>query len=437
MRKHLSSVSWRAFSLSSRVRKPLERLLFFRSLGEVAQRDHLLHSLKDVLHRHSSLQGAPPEWTRALRQSNPLDFFKAWREIPVLTKTDLQSKFNPNALRRQGRTGVEFSTGGSTGEPTRFLHDEGMLRAKSAARLYARLQQGWNPGVRTVGVWGSERDIGKSRSLTARAVSYVRNEALVDGYKLDEGTLERLIAASNDSKEIAVFGFSTMLDYLARTALTKKDLRLRGRVATAWNGGESLTAEHVSRFKDAFGVPILNLYGGREFSAIAFQSKESGPLETMLPLLFVEVLDESGAPVPAGQAGQVVITSTVCNSTPFVRYAIGDMAKPSSVDRITGAAISLASIEGRRGESIPLPSGKVLHPLVWNHLMKEYESVLAFQVRVGNGFRILITGDVSSDDLQSINAAASRLLESPGVSVELVPTIPRTAQGKLLQVIKV
>ena len=37
-----------------------------------------------------------------------------------------------------------------------------------------------------ISIWGSERDIGKSKKLTGRISYYLRNYKVVDGYGLDE-----------------------------------------------------------------------------------------------------------------------------------------------------------------------------------------------------------------------------------------------------------
>ena len=74
-----------------------------------------------------------------------------FRKVPVLTRQLLRENFADLASTglRLGRV-QRVATGGSTGEPTPYLHDPGMLRAATAARLYSRLRMGWKPGMPTM-----------------------------------------------------------------------------------------------------------------------------------------------------------------------------------------------------------------------------------------------------------------------------------------------
>ena len=107
-----------------------------------------------------------------------------------------------------------------------------------------------------------------------------------------------------------------MLEFVAGRVLELGKQVPSGMVRVAWNGGEMLFPEQVAVFKKAFGVPILNLYGGREFSAIACQYKADDPLYVLRPWQFVELVDENGKPVGPGEIGRIICTSTICRGTP-------------------------------------------------------------------------------------------------------------------------
>ena len=56
-----------------------------------------------------------------------------------------------------------------------------------------------------------------------------------------------------------------LLEFVAQRVL-ETGRRIRpGVVRTAWNGGEMLFPQQCELFRQAFGVPLLNRYGGREF----------------------------------------------------------------------------------------------------------------------------------------------------------------------------
>ena len=93
---------------------------------------------------------------------DPEELWNIWPSLPVMTKSLLNTRFEPAEMQRRfGLRGRINATGGSTGEPTRFFLDTSMLRASRGAHLYSRLKMGWRPGMPTIIVWGSDRNIGK------------------------------------------------------------------------------------------------------------------------------------------------------------------------------------------------------------------------------------------------------------------------------------
>jgi phenylacetate-CoA ligase len=335
--------------------------------------------------------------------------------------------------------GIEDSTGGSTGEPTQFFHDEGMLRAKAALILYARLRMGWKPHLATIIVWGSERDIGKQISFRNRMNNTLFRNYLVDGYHLSRQTVERVLLLIRRHKPVSVYGFSSMLEFVAHEALSMNACTPAGTVYLAWNGGEMLFPDQNKAFQKAFGVPILNVYGGRELSVMACQYKADDLLHVQRPWNFIELVDDAGKPVGPGEPGRVICTSTVCRGTPFLRYEIGDSADYDAADCDDTGIRALRQILGRVGSVVVLPDGRRIQNLYWNHLMKGFKEVRQFQIRVKNDGRLIIMlkGKAFSDEREAeFRHIVSGFLGDLYLEFKWVDAIPLTPQGKLVQVIR-
>ena len=72
---------------------------------------------------------ALPEWKEAARITDPEALWRIWPTLPVVTKSMLGERFPAESLGpRFGLDGRVDSTGGSTGEPTRFFHDRAMMQ---------------------------------------------------------------------------------------------------------------------------------------------------------------------------------------------------------------------------------------------------------------------------------------------------------------------
>ena len=384
----MHALMWRAAFARYGIRSAWRDVETFARLQPPEQRRQMATRLMAQLKYFGNRPDALPQWREAARITHADDVWSVWHTLPVLSKQDLQTRFAPRAMQQLGVKGRAGMTGGSTGEPTPYLHDEAQQAQIRAAGIYCRYHMGWQPGMPVIGVWGSERDIGKQLSLQGRVGARLRNTWLVDGYCLNDATVDAVLAQIGRHERIAIYGFTSMLEFVAREVLKRGVEIPRGRVAAAWNGGEMLFDQQSQIFEKAFGVPILNYYGGRELGAMAFQRARNAPLTVLRPWLFLEVVDDDGRPVAAGETGRLVFTNTIGRGTPFLRFDIGDLGAITA-DGVDEAGVArIAQLSGRRAGLLRLVNGRTVNCLYWNHLFKEFPEVEQFQVAVERGTSI-------------------------------------------------
>jgi phenylacetate-CoA ligase len=315
-----------------------------------------------------------------------------------------------------------------------------MVRVANATQLYARCQLGWKPGMPLICVWGSQRDIGREYRLRSRIGSWLRRRHLVDGYRMDGQTVDRVLELIRRCRRpVAIYGFSSMLHFVAREVLSRGDLPPAGKVCAAWNGGEMLFPSQSEIFEQAFGVPILNLYGGRELGTMAFQAQWGASMCVARPFVYVDIVDDAGRPVPPGQAGRLIWTSTVGRGTPFLRYDIGDLGAADACDQDESGVYRLTSLCGRHAGLLTLPGGKTLSALFWNHLFKEFPEVVQFQVALveDRGIELRLKGKPFSREREmDLRRILLNFMGPLPVNIVWMAAIPLTQQGKLLQVVR-
>lgn len=430
-----------AFKRAVRDARPTLELDAFPRLTPEEQRQELASRLLSQIQYFGSRGDALPEWREAARITDPGDLWRGWSDLPIVTKAMLRDRFPAAELgKRFSLEGVVKSTGGSTGEPTQFFHDVAMVQVPQALNMYTARRMGWRPGMPTVIVWGSERDIGRETGTAKmRAYAWLLRQYLVDGYKLSEATVDRVIKLIRRHRPVALYGFTSMLEYISRAVLSRGIEPPPGSVHAAWCGGEMLFREQAELFEKAFGTPLLNRYGGREFSVIACQFEREGALQILRPWTFLELVDDYGKPVGAGETGRVILTSTICRGTPFLRYEIGDLAAFGPGHCLEAGVTALQELVGRRAGVIRLPNGNIINNIYWNHLFKEFKEVRQFLVTVKrNGeMWISLVGEGMTEAREAEFRGALGNVAS-GIPVKLlwVPEIPRTAQGKLQQVVQ-
>ena len=438
LRRAASALWWRRYI--ARNCRPWGELDRFATLPPHEQRRELAARLHAQIQYFGSRADALPEWREAARIGDPQEIWKIWPSLPILTKDQLAASFPAAEIgRRFGVAGRVDSTGGSTGEPTRFFHDSGMIAANMALGVYTRLRLGWRPGMATIAVWGAERDIGRSVDRKTRLNNWLLRDYLTGGYKQADDTVHHVLRLIRAERPVAIYGFTSMLEFLARRVLDQGIHVRKGDVCCAWNGAEMLTQEQSDLFERVFGVPLMNRYGGREVSVIACQYERAGALQVTRPWLFVEIVDDQGRPAAPGEPGRILCTSTICRGTPFLRYEIGDLASFDAAGSGESGIFALSALQGRTGGLFELPDGRRIHAMYWNHLFKEFDEIAQFQVviRTDNTLRILLVGKGMNGDREArLRSTIAHLLGDVKVDIEWVGRIPPTSQGKLLQVVR-
>lgn len=437
----LSSAYWQLYIAKNGFRNRWREMDEFRSMPPVDARRRLGERLIAQLQYFGGRDDALPEWREAAKARNPEDLWRIWPSLPIVTKKDLVTRFHPREMvPRFGLVGKPDSTGGSTGEPTHVFHTPEMIETKVAAILYARRRIGWQPGMPTIGVWGSDRDVGRaSAGLRSRLRSRLQNDYCIAGFEASRSTVDQLLTFIRERAPAAVYGYSTLLEYVAREVLARGDLPATGCVRTAWNGGEMLFESQSDLFRQAFGVPILNWYGGRELAVMAYQEQAGSSLQVARPYLLVEVVDDAGKPVPPWESGRLLWTSTVCRGTPFLRYDIGDSGAYASADADESGIKAIQELHGRNAGILKLPDGRVINCIFWNHLFKEFPEVHQFQIalRSSSQIELRLKGIRFSSEKESrLRYVLHGILNDLPVSIRWMDQIPLTREGKLIQVVK-
>lgn len=433
----LSELYWRRYL--RRAGCPTGELTAFPALDPASRRRDMARRLQAQLQYFGAREDALPEWREAARISDPDEIWRIWPSLPVVTKTTLRERFPAAELgTRFGLPGQVNSTGGSTGEPVHFFHDEAMVRSGVALGHWTARRMGLRPGMATLIVWGSERDIGRNVSMRTRLYYALTRQVLLDGYQLTPATAEAALAAMRSYGPLGFYGFTSMLAEVARMVLAAGTPPPPGSVAVAWNGGEILTESQSDLFQQAFGVPILNRYGGREMGSIACQYGAGEPLTISRPWYHLEIVDDAGRPTAAGESGRLLVTSTVCRGTPFLRYQIEDLAtaEPTTVDE-SGIG-GLRQVDGRLAGLLDLPNGRRINNIFWNHLFKEFPEIVQFQVTLQADDRLFLRfrgAGLSAERERELRQGLGKLLDAVRYEIVWVDRIPLTSRGKLLQVV--
>ena len=134
--------------------------------------------------------------------------------------------------------------------------------------------------------------------------------------------IDETIAAVAAAEPTHLVGYATVIGQLARACLAG---RLDIRPVRVSTNSEPLLDEDRQAIREAWNVPVHNLWGSTEIGVQAVGCSRGEGLHVCEDEVVLERVDESGAPVgPDEPAARTLATGLANRTFPFIRYDLGD-----------------------------------------------------------------------------------------------------------------
>lgn len=253
--------------------------------------------------------------------SDELDL-RNFHRLPLLDKGTIRSRFKDLTSSDSGSRGPYYNTsGGSTGEPVRFVQDAVTNDWKVATKLLFDTWTGYRQGEPFAMLWGAQHELVK-QSPKARLGAFLRNELRLNAYLMAPAVMDDYIARLNSFKPSLILAYAQSIyqlaDHAERTNQSVSSPRAIMTSATTLEPTMRTTIERV------FGSTVFDRYGSREVGDVACENGDGLGLLVSPLTHFVEVIGPDGQPVSDGSSGELVVTHLVNYSMPLIRYRIGD-----------------------------------------------------------------------------------------------------------------
>ena len=361
------------------------------------------------------------------------------RRLPVMTKQDARA--NVDRLRWAGVPGgaARYNTGGSSGEPLIFYFGRWRQASDAAGRIRARRWWGVDVGDREAYLWGAPAELAKTDRLKSIRDGLL-NQLVLNAFAMSAANMDAYLDALQSFRPKCVYGYASSLALLAARAAAR-EIRLRlpeFRVVCAT--GEPLYPHQRQLIGEVFGVPVANEFGSRDIGFTAHETPH-GQLLLISESIILEVLDEAGRPVAAGELGEAVATGLCSDAQPFIRYRTGDMVRVSAEKCSDGRGLHvLSEVIGRTTDFVVRPDGVVMHALAVIYVLRAVEGIAQFKV-IQHALRdveVLVVADSQWTDAghaKVIAGLAARLGDEVRINLRLVDAIPVEPSGKYRHVI--
>lgn len=411
-----------------------EQLQRHQAAGLQRLRDFVLRNSPFYRRFHHGQAGRPLEALPILDKLTLMSHFDELVTDRQLRLSELEAHLEtaPDALH-QGRYRV-LSTSGSTGQRGVFVFNpeewRGALGAIARPLTWAKAPPPWTRSalIASGAPWHYSAQVGKA--LSHRWLPSLRLEA--------GSPLPILVDQLNDWQPRALAAYPSVVLQLAEEQLAG---RLRIPLRHIGTSAERLPEVTRQKVQAAWGIKIYDTYGATEYAPIATECHE-GHLHLLEDRAVIEVVDERGRLVPAGEPGARLLLTVLDRVTqPLIRYEISDGLRERPGQCPCGRPFRmLERVEGRAEEVLAFPrvegGGEVqLHPNLF-HTLLERVPATGWQVRrrPDASLSVLLTGSGQPAVPLAVLAQTQALLASRGarasVEVRWVPELPRGATGK-------
>lgn len=358
------------------------------------------------------------------------------RSLPFLEKSHLQEHREELISEETGRTATK-RTGGSTAEPVEVLKSSSGMAVERAVSWLGYGWYGVQPGSKVARFWGTP--LTAAGRLKFRLADLAMRRIRFSAFELEPEDLDEYWRRCVRFGPEWLYGYTSILDLFAQHVEERGwdggALDLRSIVCTS----EPLDELQRARLEEVFDAPVQNEYGCGETGAIAY-SCEEGRLHVMTESVLVEVLDEDGRPVDAGESGEVVVTDLNNFAMPLVRYRLRDYATRGP--RRCGCGRPWPTLEkvwGRAYDVLYTPEGRRWHGEKMKYLLVElheqYGGFDQFQiVQVSPDtldVRLVTDRPIDDEVRRRIQTYADDRLDGMKAEVRSVDAVERESSGKL------
>ncbi|MDH6461656.1 phenylacetate-coenzyme A ligase PaaK-like adenylate-forming protein [Micromonospora sp. A200] len=298
------------------------------------------------------------------------------RYFPPLEKETLIAR--SAEIFQDGRITDSYTTGGSTGQPTRYPRGPGELDEGWVNAYLGRHWSGVAPMDPNVLLWGHSHLFGSGwrgrvAHLKRRLADGGMRITRLNAYDLSEPSLRRHYLAFRRRDPVSLAGYTSavfrLARYVERNGLELEDKnRLRAVILCA----ETASDADIALIERVFRAPAVIEYGSAETGVLAMSHQRTRNVRVLWDSYVCLAHDD----------GELHVTTLTHRLFPLVNYAIGDRVEASDIR--DGNALAFHAILGRRQDFVQVGSAQGildLSAILPVHILKSYPGIVGVQFR--------------------------------------------------------
>lgn len=275
---------------------------------------------------------------------------KDLERIPPLTKEIIRNHFDEIVLR--GKRGLRYrscSTGGSTGNPTRYIKDNNSWGFINAFTVLRWKDVGYHYGDRFLALGSSSIFPITKKSVLHDLYYRLKGKIPFNAMNLSNERLQECVDLLKRKRIHYIYGYASSIFLLAKY-VGDNHLETSLDIRACFPTSEILTDVYRETMERVFKCPVSDMYGAHDGGIIAHKIRNAFKVGYNC----IVQTDISGGVGPA------YLTDVTNNAFPFIRYQLGDEVEIGDGYNEFYNGQILNKVIGRTSDVIRLENGRVL-----------------------------------------------------------------------------
>ena len=276
--------------------------------------------------------------------------FEDLEKIPPLTKEIIREHYDEILLH--GKPGLHYrhtSTGGSTGNPVRYVKDNDSWGFDNAFNFWMWKQTGYRLGDRFLALGSSSLFPATKKSVLHNLYYGIRGKIPFNAMNLSPKRLDECVRLIRRKNIHYIYGYASSIFLLARY-VEDNHLETTLRIKACFPTSEILTDVYRSTIERVFNCAVSDMYGAHDGGIVAHSLKCGYKVGYNC---IVQI--EGGS-----DKGPALLTDVTSTAFPFIRYRLGDDLEMGTGYSAYFNGQVLDKVIGRTSDLIQLENGRVL-----------------------------------------------------------------------------
>lgn len=270
--------------------------------------------------------------------------------IPPLTKDIIREHYDDILLH--GKKGIHYrhaSTGGSTGNPTRYVKDNNSWGFINAFHILMWKKTGYHYGDPFLALGSSSLFPTNQKSIKHSLYYGLKGKTPFNAMNMSEERMNECIDIIKKKKIHYIYGYASSIFLLAKF-LEDQHRESEVSIRACFPTSEILTDVYRNTIERVFRCVVSDMYGAHDGGIAAHKISDGYKVGYNC---LVQTLDGSSS-------GPALLTDVLSTSFPFIRYQLGDEVSLDEGYNSFYNGQVLSHVIGRTSDVIRLENGRVL-----------------------------------------------------------------------------